>query len=871
MLARMANYIGLFQAHCCIPMQVLCAYVVPMRIMLRCLVVALVWKTPFRKRGKSEIEGAPSCIRPSEINEAVKTITAGVKSKKELATALTNFNIGKEMYKAAEDATIRHGDDCIGDASLSAGQSLLAALAVDPSTIGKLSFADAHPIVQAVGPISIKMHGAFIKWSDLRAEEQAPSSLALINELGGLCMASCSALVRHLVSSLFDPVQKVETMVDEHRDSPPDVFQASLAPLVQEMAKCVNGMMGEVSGFCTKLDAALSAVVKLSLASKGLEKKDVDIIVQSSTTLQEVNYAWMAWMLCCKAMYALLVHNASDPLVGRWFDLEKAFEDNRLVNDGIVSFEWQRLEAKCSQPAMFLALQYATLRRFLETSQKLPSSMVANKFLEESQRAQADVEIVRGHICVSDLAAHVLSKVCFTEVLGSGLGRFLESMQLSAMRSSTVESIKKASPGSVLAMLIGSGWHDNLIAAAQGSLPGGHMRKDQLAALQHSVEVESLKRMVAELLGDNFAVIESWNEPSTTRGDGDGLSASAISQLADLYCIMYTLMLVMNMVGKYILSEPSLVDLPNAANVKQANANFGFKLEVLDIWKTLCTTVEEATMVANSFGDDTSSFGNLRYQVLVCHQWVVASQAFAEATAKRMLSDSHHNLQKIVNQLEAAVPRWEGVITEDGQINEPFAKSRLLAHPQRPLVRPYAKFLKNLLEQTKKEVLPSPFNLDFSSEDFKSPETLIETTTKVADNYLLIIAALNAVLVKRTKEVQAAMSTNVLSIAKNIESKNNFKLPAVLTAKMIDMGGGGPSPRRRRRRRPSPSAALLVKRTHRQLCRPHRLASRATSPRQPAEPPGQARIARRVRPPRPPAAVATAATTARPPASPLDP
>jgi hypothetical protein len=200
----------------------------------------------------------------------------------------------------------------------------------------------------------------------------------------------------------------------------------------------------------------------------------------------------------------------------------------------------------------------------------------------------------------------------------------------------------------------------------------------------------------------------------------------------------------------------------------------GFKAEVLDGLARLDIAVQElsGSMEAKDLQGIDGSDCFLKCSVASCRQWLLCIRCFFERAVVFAVDGGVKVLEARADDLEASVPRWDAAFHE-GKIDEGFASARLLNNKNRSKINPTVRLLQSVLETLKHGVFKS-----IDSTKYQVELGMATKACKLAQDYMLVVAALNTVLVTRMPDLEKlfflSRRARLHNISNHVRSTSSF-------------------------------------------------------------------------------------------------
>lgn len=276
-----------------------------------------------------------------------------------------------------------------------------------------------------------------------------------------------------------------------------------------------------------------------------------------------------------------------------------------------------------------------------------------------------------------------------------------------------------------------------------------------------------------------------------------GLSATLCSELLLIYAQMRTVAMVAAVAHQCIYKgyEEDLLVRPSDALSSQGRLHKlvpGLKHEpmaMLDYMGAAALALLELLATDEMLDLDNKGF-NLRKPMSHCCQWAKIMGWLLQGLREQWLFGCSEALRLEATALEEAIPRWDGVLQTE-KLDHKLAKARLLDHAKRPIVKPAIKFLQEVMEQ----VCVSAKRWGLENKIDKAISSFVDKAIETGGQYLVIVAALNAVINYRTAARSNAMADEILGIIRKRYDENassTFKCPPVLRDELLAMSAGAP-------------------------------------------------------------------------------
>jgi hypothetical protein len=179
---------------------------------------------------------------------------------------------------------------------------------------------------------------------------------------------------------------------------------------------------------------------------------------------------------------------------------------------------------------------------------------------------------------------------------------------------------------------------------------------------------------------------------------------------------------------------------------------------------------------------DGEGFG-LKKTYHFCKEWCISMKSFCLGAQRKYLQTMQVVLQQESGRLDEATPRWDVCFPNDS-VDKSLARSKLLDHPRRNVIRPLTRTVTNLRKVIVE--LTTKWNMGIDDDGLLRLAAAVITN---GNGYLVLVAAVNIVLNQTTNQKAPAMADEVMALASRVD---NFVMPTGLLTMLQNVSSGMP-------------------------------------------------------------------------------
>lgn len=715
--------------------------------------------------------------------------------KCELCCALVGFKIGECIVQNAEELTIRHADDELGDFALYVARDSLTDAQQQMSQDGYLE--EAARVLVTIEPSCGHVLGAFKKWSQMRTDEQWSVLEKVVDSMVNCVWHSAAAVVKHsseqMTMALCDAdaafVQLNNAEVLTGREAMDEQVRTSVHDCGQKLRKTMHVVLPIVKS-CTKACSAVLHMISKIASGRHLLKAScahlLDEVPQKIKQAQRVACDWVALLAGEVELIYLLVDtvpNTFGDLAATW----KAFGESQIVQGNSLDFD-RLVKVGQKQSYVVRVLKFMQLQSFVAAAVKIEWDF--DWYIVELP-SQEEMHSTLTHIIDSPIVSMFVDNIVLKSVFNTMVSNFLEKTQLSTLRASDVGALAGAPLDSMLAVFVAGGLKQ-LAGEGKTKVPC-NLNLANSAQLPHAQEAQVLANVEKVILarfhaGVVMSALQETDRDVESTAVPENLMENLFAMYASICTCLYTAAvlndIVFNSGGDGVFLLPDMLPTIAKGAHPTESGQTGFRGSLIQRVFSLLAAVKAAegwVTACASTGLENASL-HLKYSLPTCRQWLTCARRYGESMVHDLLSQAKISMQKQTESLEAKIPRWETAFSS-GEINQEVSKTRLLGNKYRHHIKPLMKYLSGLQDGVAK-LLGSELCKDIAEDGFKAELKYTSDTQKLGEEYLLVVASLNTILFSRAPDVTASMASSVLDIA---SKKHDFKLPECVQSKLQEL------------------------------------------------------------------------------------
>lgn len=720
----------------------------------------------------------------------MKLMQDAAEAKVELFQACFNLTSIKAMMLEAQALVERQAEDLIGDSDFQAAMDKIGTLRMT-NLMASLDEGLAAEACESLQYLGTKLMGAISCWSKGRCSEAWPKIEVLLLCMLDIIGHSSAIFMNETVAQLGIFVANLSSAADTLTDTTALRRGTGVwAENLQACAKKAHTIMMEAVPMLKRTKTARANFAQMCDQASNFNKLDsrfsssLRINFVPELKLQEdLEKYFMTYIIGLFSICSFLLAPAPGQLDAH--DSWKSFMSSYPVLDGTLDVE--KIEPFMEGGNFLFHVLVAA--ESVQALRMVPD--IQDSFAQQASRAHFEDAQMKNFLV--GLSVGRLSDLVRAEMLGVAnavVEEFVGKIGVREVILSDIATIDSMHCSTVFKFLF-SGDAGLLVQHATQHLMLKNFVPAQIVAMPlMSAPASCIEHIVATIAGPDSTHCAALQRGGT---DTPPLPTTVTTSLVKVYGALHIVLVCGAWVNK-MLNDKDLFVTPDAS-LSMAKSAKGEALPDLGLKRDVVQSLSALRAAIGDLNDKMSDsmlasveLGslNLRLPLASCKQFVGCLLSWATKSQNFVLEASTKMLQDTSEKLESFIPRYESAFSADGNIDIVYARQRILGCPKKATIKPHVRFLRAIVTNIAAAIKEWACE---TSAYAQSTTTYVAQTCKLAENYLILCAALNVLLVDRPAPTAGKQAAEVLSIA----TKGTTTIPDSIIQKLQRLANGDPT------------------------------------------------------------------------------